>query len=273
MPIAVWDLLPEHPAYSFVGFVTSENLALGQTPSSTDKPVPRPTSKPDQPSAIFAKEMSHATESDSSIGSPDLDGANTPLSVELTASRPSSRQPSPSPIYSGRNPHQEEDGEAVQPLDWLTGFGILDRNQNRVSNIIERLGRGWNDAEAVTLRTKIFFICGVLNILISGYLIGGYPHLFHYWYTAHLLYLMPIRYYTYYNRGWGYFLVDLCYFVNFLCICTIWIFPHSTNLFIGTYCLAFRNNAFGIAIWRNITVFHNLEKTTTLFIHIMPCVA
>jgi hypothetical protein len=34
MPIAVWNLLPEHPAYSFVGFVTSENLAVYQIPSS-----------------------------------------------------------------------------------------------------------------------------------------------------------------------------------------------------------------------------------------------
>jgi hypothetical protein len=34
MPIAVWNLLPEHQAYSFVGFVTSENLAVYQIPSS-----------------------------------------------------------------------------------------------------------------------------------------------------------------------------------------------------------------------------------------------
>jgi hypothetical protein len=27
MPVAIWDLLPENPAYSFVGFVTSENAA------------------------------------------------------------------------------------------------------------------------------------------------------------------------------------------------------------------------------------------------------
>jgi hypothetical protein len=32
MPIAVWNLLPEHPAYSFVGFVTSRNLAVYQIP-------------------------------------------------------------------------------------------------------------------------------------------------------------------------------------------------------------------------------------------------
>ena len=30
MPVAVWDLLPDSPAYDFVGFVTSENRATGQ---------------------------------------------------------------------------------------------------------------------------------------------------------------------------------------------------------------------------------------------------
>jgi hypothetical protein len=33
MPIEVWNLMPEHPAYSFVGFVTSGNLALNHTRS------------------------------------------------------------------------------------------------------------------------------------------------------------------------------------------------------------------------------------------------
>ena len=56
-------------------------------------------------------------------------------------------------------------------------------------------------------------------------------------------------------------------------MCTIWLFPRSTRLFIGTYCLAFGNNAISITMWRSLLVFHNLEKITTVFIHVMPCVA
>jgi hypothetical protein len=148
----------------------------------------------------------------------------------------------------------------------------LDRYRKKMRKSVDRLGERWNDTKAVTLREKVSFICGVLNVLISGYIIGGCPELFHYWYMAQLLYFMPIRFYTYHKRGYHYFLADLCYFVNFLCVCSIWIFPHSKRLFISTYCLAFGNNAVAIAMWRNSMVFHSFDKVTSLFIHIMPCV-
>jgi hypothetical protein len=148
----------------------------------------------------------------------------------------------------------------------------LDRYKKRMRTSVDKLGRRWNDTKIVTAREKISFICGVLNVLISGYLIGGYPEYFHWWYTMQLLYFMPIRYYTYWRRGYHYFLADLCYFVNFMCMLTIWFFPKSKRLFISSYCLAFGNNAVAIAMWRNSLVFHSFDKVTSLFIHIMPCV-
>jgi len=149
----------------------------------------------------------------------------------------------------------------------------LERYRRKMRESVDRLGKRWNDTKAVTLREKFSFIGGVLNIFISGYLIGGYPEYFHIWYTLQLLYFMPIRYYTYHKRGYHYFLADLCYFVNGLCMLSIWVFPNSKRLFISTYCLAFGNNAVAIAMWRNSMVFHSLDKITSLFIHIMPCVA
>ncbi|PQE12932.1 f-box protein [Rutstroemia sp. NJR-2017a BBW] len=148
----------------------------------------------------------------------------------------------------------------------------LDRYRKKMRESVDRLGTRWNDTKAVTLREKVSFICGVLNVLISGYLLGGYPEYFHWWYTAQLLYFMPIRYYTYHKRGYHYFLADLCYFVNFLCVLSIWVFPQSKRLFISTYCLVFGNNAIAIVMWRNSMVFHSFDKVTSLFIHIMPCV-
>lgn len=148
----------------------------------------------------------------------------------------------------------------------------LDRYKKRMRDSVDKLGTHWNDTKSVTIREKVSFICGVLNVLISGYLIGGYPELFHWWYTAQLLYFMPIRFYAYHKRGYHYFLADLCYFTNFLCFLSIWIFPQSKRLFISTYCLAMGNNAVAIAMWRNSMVFHSFDKVTSLFIHIMPCV-
>ncbi|KAI0157759.1 hypothetical protein GGR57DRAFT_54123 [Xylariaceae sp. FL1272] len=147
----------------------------------------------------------------------------------------------------------------------------LERYRKRMKQNVERLGQQWNDTKAITLREKISFICGVMNIFISGYLIGAWPEWFHLWFTVQVLYFMPIRFYTYHKRGYHYFLADLCYFVNLLLLVSIWFFPTSKRLFIATYCLAFGNNAVAIIMWRNSLVFHDFDKVTSLFIHIMPC--
>lgn len=147
----------------------------------------------------------------------------------------------------------------------------LDRYRKRMRQRVEKLGRQWNDTKAISVREKISFICGVMNIFVSGYLIGGYPQYFHLWYTAQLVYFMPIRFFTYHRRGYHYFLADLCYFVNMLLSLSIWVFPNSKRLFTATYCLAFGNNAVAIIMWRNSLVFHSFDKVTSLFIHIMPC--
>ena len=138
----------------------------------------------------------------------------------------------------------------------------LDKYRKRMRVSVDRLGRRWHDTKAVTVREKVAFIAGVLNIFISGYLIGAHPELFYYWFTLQLSYFMPIRYYTYQKRGYHYFLADLCYFVNLLLLLSIWVAPRSKRLFISTYCLAYGNNAVAIAMWRNSMVFHSLDKVT-----------
>ncbi|CAK7240515.1 MAG: hypothetical protein STHCBS139747_001957 [Sporothrix thermara] len=147
----------------------------------------------------------------------------------------------------------------------------LDRYRKRMRTSVEKLGRQWNDTKVITLREKVSFIFGVLNIFISGYLIGGWPQYMHLWYTGQILYFMPIRFYTYHKRGYHYFLADLCYFVNLLLVLSLWVFPGSRRLFVACYCLAFGNNAVAIIMWRNSLVFHSFDKVTSLFIHVMPC--
>lgn len=138
----------------------------------------------------------------------------------------------------------------------------LQKYRKRMRESVDRLGTRWNDTKSVTAREKLSFIAGVLNIFISGYLIGAHSELFYMWFTVQLCYFMPIRYYTYRKRGYHYFLADLCYFVNLLLLLTIWVAPQSKKLFISTYCLAYGNNAVAIAMWRNSMVFHSLDKVT-----------
>ncbi|KAF7117839.1 hypothetical protein CNMCM5793_007142 [Aspergillus hiratsukae] len=149
----------------------------------------------------------------------------------------------------------------------------LAKYRRRMSDGVKRLEKQWNATATVTLREKISFIAGVLNIFVSGYLLGAYPEYFYIWFSAQLAYFMPIRFYGYRKKGYHYFLADLCYFVNMLCMLSFWVFPRSKRLFISTFCLTFGNNAVAIAMWRNSMVFHSMDKVVSLFIHIMPPVA
>lgn len=142
----------------------------------------------------------------------------------------------------------------------------LDRYRKRMRSSVDKLGKQWNDTKAITAREKVSFICGVLNIFLTGYLMGAYPEYMHWWYSVQVMYFMPIRWYTYHKRGYHYFLADLCYFVNFLLMASLWIFPGSKRLFISAFCLAFGNNAVAIIMWRNSLVFHSFDKVTSLFV-------
>lgn len=152
----------------------------------------------------------------------------------------------------------------------------LEKYSKLMKGSVDRLGSRWSDIATVTVREKLSFIAGVLNIFISGYLIGAYPQYFYYWFTAQLLYFMPLRYYKYHQKGYHYFLADLCYFVNLLMLLSIWVFPQSKRLFLSTFCLVYGNNAVAIAMWRNSLVFHSLDKVTRYVLEspdscIFPC--
>jgi hypothetical protein len=146
----------------------------------------------------------------------------------------------------------------------------LAKYRSKMKKSVDDLNKRWSDTATISVKEKVSFISAVLNVFLSGYLIGAAPEHFYYWFTAQFAYFMPIRWVTYHRKGYHYFLADLCYFVNFLCLLTIWAFPQSKRLFISTYCLAYGNNAVAIAMWRNSLVFHSLDKVTSLFIHVMP---
>lgn len=67
----------------------------------------------------------------------------------------------------------------------------LERYRRRMRESVEKMGKRWGDAKSVTMKEKISFVTAVLNIFISGYLIGAWPEYFHYWYTAQLACVLP----------------------------------------------------------------------------------
>lgn len=121
-----------------------------------------------------------------------------------------------------------------------------------------------------TTLEKFIYPLTLFNIFFIGLMLGKWPNWFHIYYTTIFFILIPIRFYTYYKIKSHYFMADLCYFVNLLCLSFIWWFPNSTILFQSCFTLTFGSLSFAVITWKNSLVLHSLDKTTSCFIHLGP---
>ncbi|KAF8592473.1 hypothetical protein K439DRAFT_1323528 [Ramaria rubella] len=140
----------------------------------------------------------------------------------------------------------------------------------KVSTRMTGLSATWQSTKVVRTREKISFFIGVMAVALSALMFGLAPDWIHIVYTAGVVSLLPIRAYTYKKKSWHYFLFDLCYYVNILCLIYLWILPSSSAVFISAYCLTHGSVASAVITWRNSLVFHDAEKVTSLFIHLYP---
>ncbi|AWU76281.1 hypothetical protein CAS74_000230 [Pichia kudriavzevii] len=129
-----------------------------------------------------------------------------------------------------------------------------------------------NETEKASSTEKLFFSFSVYMIFFIGYLIGHSPEYIHILYSVMFAILMPIRLLTYYKRDYGYFLADLCYYVNYLLLIYIWILPDSQSLYIACCSFSWGSLSFAVITWKNKLVLHSIEKITSTFIHVLPSV-
>ncbi|ODV83118.1 hypothetical protein CANARDRAFT_179371, partial [[Candida] arabinofermentans NRRL YB-2248] len=117
---------------------------------------------------------------------------------------------------------------------------------------------------------KLYYAATMYTIFFGGLIIGKHPEYFHIMYSFLCILLLPVRILTYYKMNFGYYLADLCYFVNFLLLLFIWIFPESKMLFVTCSSFSYGTLSFAVLTWRNKLVPHSIEKTTSTFIHVFP---
>ncbi|TID21185.1 hypothetical protein CANINC_003465 [Pichia inconspicua] len=127
-----------------------------------------------------------------------------------------------------------------------------------------------DETQRASTTEKVFFSFTVYFIFLFGYLIGNCPQYVHIVYSTIFCLLMPIRLLTYYKIGYGYFLADLCYYVNYLLLIYIWILPDSQLLFIACCSFSWGTLSFAVITWKNKLVFHSIDKITSTFIHVVP---
>jgi len=78
------------------------------------------------------------------------------------------------------------------------------------------------------------------------------------------------RFFLYHKAKYHYFMLDFCYYHQLVTLFYLYVFNGDENFFIVYFFLSNGPRAFAILMWENKLVFHDLDKTTSLFIHISP---
>ena len=122
----------------------------------------------------------------------------------------------------------------------------------------------------VRLLDKIAFTLGVLNISLSQYFLFSQPSLFWAWYSVVIPILWAVRAREFGRRKYAYFLFDFCYFVLGGTLLNILVLPNSKRLFKILFIFTHGPLALAVLIWRCSLVFHDIERITSVYIHILP---
>jgi hypothetical protein len=118
---------------------------------------------------------------------------------------------------------------------------------------------------------KFAYLFGSTIIIAFTYFLGAYPNDYLYSFTVPLLLgLIASRYVHYILVGWHMYLVDFCYFANFLMIYYLVFDSKNEALMTSVYLYATGPLAIGIVAFRNSLVYHKIDFLTSLAIHSVP---
>lgn len=158
----------------------------------------------------------------------------------------------------------------VKDVSRRAGSSDIDRLKHVLHSRIDKAYARIDNLQSKSSTEKLFFSMSVYFIFIVGFVVGNCPNYIHILYSVVLGLLLPIRFITYYKIGFGYYLADLCYYVNFLLLLYIWVFPQSQMLFITCCSFSWGTVSFAVITWRNKLVLHSVEKITSTAIHVFP---
>lgn len=158
----------------------------------------------------------------------------------------------------------------VKDVGRRAGSSDLDKLKQVLHSRIDKAYTRIDNLQSKSSTEKLFFSMSVYFIFIMGFVVGNCPNYIHIIYSAVMGLLLPVRFITYYKIGFGYYLADLCYYVNFLLLLYIWVFPQSKMLFIACCSFSWGTVSFAVITWKNKLVLHSVEKITSTAIHVFP---
>lgn len=117
---------------------------------------------------------------------------------------------------------------------------------------------------------KLCFICSTVCICLSFYFYAVLPSAILYMFSLIFIISMIVRAINYRKANYLLFMLDMCYFINFLSLVFVWGFPTCLSVQMVQFGLANSHAYSGVFVYRNALVFHEFQKLVSCFIHVLP---
>ncbi|CAH8846801.1 unnamed protein product [Trichobilharzia szidati] len=127
-----------------------------------------------------------------------------------------------------------------------------------------------NSSINMKLCQKLCFVGAMSVILATVCFAIVKPALILYSFSILFLILILIRGYNYWRNKYLLFMLDQCYFINYVSLIFIWILPQSHIMQMFQFGLANAHAYGGTFLFRNALVLHDIQRLTSCFIHVLP---
>ena len=153
-------------------------------------------------------------------------------------------------------------------------FNNIDFDEFKHNDFSENITHTITGAGFTRSGDKNKFILGVMLTMAQAFILGKYPNDLYYKFHSILTVFMIFQKTLYYkSRGWHYYMTDLCYSVNFLCIVYLIWFPKNDIMFKVVFLYANGTLPIAVYLFRNSYVFHNFDMLSSCAIHMYPMIA
>jgi len=119
-------------------------------------------------------------------------------------------------------------------------------------------------------KDKVTFVLGIALLMVTEYIMIAQPQSLWILYISLLFPLMILRFLTYHKNNFHYFMLDFCYYMQLWTLIVLFAFPKDISLFKVYFGLSNGPLIMATVMWKNKLVFHDLDKITSLFIHMFP---
>jgi hypothetical protein len=105
-------------------------------------------------------------------------------------------------------------------------------------------------------------------IILTAYLMGAFPEKFFLIHSLKTAIYLILRFYSFKQKKYHYYMCDYCYFVNLFSLYVSLIAPHNILLQKILFVSANGPLALSVIVFKNKVVLHSMDQNTSSFIHI-----